>query len=656
LDEPPNPAHGPWRRLSAQANEADIRVVPDTRRQMHGLTPAPIDETLPGMSVGGVAFLMGLASAVVLTPSLAQAQIQAIKIASAARPTTLVSPPGDPRLFVVEQLTGEVKIIENGNVLSTPFLTIPPASMRLETNRGFLGMAFDPNYALNSRFYTLSIQDEPVAEQACPSTDPGRVVVRRYLVSVADPNLAAPLSVKDILSFDNWDMGHNAGWIGFNPFSPQYLYIATGDGGNFNDGCYDSCGGHCPMLDPDPALIGWAQDLTDNLHGKILRIDSDVPDSDTYAIPANNPFVGVAGDDEIWAYGLRNPTGTGFDAATGDLYIGDIGQGGWEEVNLQPSESVGGENYGWRLREGTHETPGAEGGPKPPGAIDPIYEYDHDAGNPDKGVAVIGGRIYRGSVASLQGRYVFADWLGRIWALTPNPTEDVPSAFDGTNFTDFENLTDQLAPPEGFGRIQGFGEDAFGELYILENCDPLEIVGGVCDANAVDGGVYKIVAIATPTGTPTATPTATPSATPTATPVPTSTPTVTPTATPTSTPTPSPTPTATPTSTPTATPTSTPTATPTSTPTATPTSTPTATPTSTPTATSTSTPTATPTSTPTVPLPTPTATPTATGTSTPTATPTATPTPTPEPGLLLQLASGMLGLAVLDKRRRRANG
>jgi len=445
------------------------------------------------MRVRVVALSIGVCSIFALATGPAHSQIEAVKIASAARPTTLVSPPGDARLFVVEQLTGRVLVIEDGSVLATPFLTIPPATMRLEVDRGFLGMAFDPDYAVNGRFYTFSIQDEPVAEQACPATDPGRVVVRRYRVSAGDPNAADPASAKDILSFDNWDSGHNAGWIGFDPIGSPYLYIATGDGGNFNDGCYDACGDHCPMLDPDPALIGWAQDLTDNLHGKILRIDTDVPDVDTYAIPADNPFVGVTGDDEIWAYGLRNPTGTSFDFATGDLYIGDIGQGGWEEVNLQPSDSAGGENYGWRLREGTHQTPGAEGGAKPAGAVDPIYEYDHDAGDPDKGLAVIGGRVYRGSVASLQGRYVFADWLGRIWALTPNPAGDVPADFDGTNFSDFENLTAQLAPPEGFGRIQGFGEDAFGELYILENCDPSELTGGICPAGAVDGGVYKIV-------------------------------------------------------------------------------------------------------------------------------------------------------------------
>lgn len=106
---------------------------------------------------------------------------------------------------------------------------------------------------------------------------------------------------------------------------------------------------------------------------------------------------------------------------------------------------------------------------------------------------MIGGRVYRGSVAELQGKYVFGDWLGQIWAMSLNPDGDPPAAFDGTNYADFQNLTAVLAPPEGFGRLQGFGEDDAGELYILENCDPSELTGNVCPAGAVDGAVYKIV-------------------------------------------------------------------------------------------------------------------------------------------------------------------
>jgi hypothetical protein len=148
----------------------------------------------------------------ILLAAPAQAELHAQKIMSAARPTTLVSPPADPRLFVVEQLTGRVLLYEAGSVKSTPFLTIDPASMRPGVAEGFLGMDFDPEYATNGRFYTFSIQDEPVVEQACPSLDPGRVVVRRYEVSAGDADVAEASSGVEILGFDNYSSGHHAGW------------------------------------------------------------------------------------------------------------------------------------------------------------------------------------------------------------------------------------------------------------------------------------------------------------------------------------------------------------------------------------------------------------------------------------------------------------
>ena len=144
-----------------------------------------------------------------------------------------------------------------------------------------------------------------------------------------------------------------------------------------------------------------AQDITENWLGKMLRIDVDGDDfpadaNRNYAIPASNPFVGVAGDDEIWAYGLRNPWRSSFDRQTGDLYIADVGQGDWEEINVQPAGSAGGENYGWRLREGLVATPSI-GGDKPEGAIDPIHVYQHGSG-PDQGLSVSGGYVYRGPI------------------------------------------------------------------------------------------------------------------------------------------------------------------------------------------------------------------------------------------------------------------
>src|SRR5688500_16668172 len=164
------------------------------------------------------------------------------------------------------------------------------------------------------------------------------------------------------------------------------LYVAFGDGGSAGDPCESG------------------QDLTTWL-GKILRVDADQA---PYVVPSDNPFVGVTGDDEIWAYGLRNPYRASFDLATGDLWIGDVGQGAREEVDFQPAASDGGENYGWRLREGSIATPsGGVGGPAPAGAIEPVYDYPRTGAF--GGSTVIGGYIYRGPDPDLQGLYFFAD-------------------------------------------------------------------------------------------------------------------------------------------------------------------------------------------------------------------------------------------------------
>src|SRR5690606_38231904 len=171
----------------------------------------------------------------------------------------------------------------------------------------------------------------------------------------------------EILSFNQPQPNHNGGWIDFGP-NDGYLYIATGDGGGGND----NGTGHT-------AGTGNAQDTTDNLLGKMLRIDGhgdDFPPDNprNYAIPEDNPFVGVNGDDEIWSYGLRNPFRSSFDRANGDLWIGDVGQTRREEINYQPADSSGGENYGWRLREGIIPTPGGVGGSRPEGNVEPIYD------------------------------------------------------------------------------------------------------------------------------------------------------------------------------------------------------------------------------------------------------------------------------------------
>jgi glucose/arabinose dehydrogenase len=398
--------------------------------------------------------LLALASLAI--PSASGAQFETLRVATSLdRPVFLTSAPGDAtRAFIAEQHTGEVRILRlpSYTLENTPFVTVPGISAGNE--QGLLGLAFHPDYETNGYFYVYI-------------TDPDSRVLR-YQVSL-DPDVANAGSETQILEFAQPHLNHNAGWIGFGP--DGYLYIASGDGG----GGYDNGTGHT-------SGIGNAQDLTNNFLGKIIRVDVDVDDfpmdpGRNYAVPADNPFVGVAGDDEIWAYGLRNPYRASFDRTTGDLYIGDVGQETCEELNVQPSTSTGGENYGWRLREGTIQTP-IVGGPAPVGAIDPILDYPHpgnsercsDPGTGYEGFAVTGGLVYRGPIAELQGRYFFADFsTEKVWSLLWDGS--APSSFDGTNYTD---LTDHSSDPRftpdlgSIGSISSFGEDAGGNLYVLD--------------------------------------------------------------------------------------------------------------------------------------------------------------------------------------------
>jgi glucose/arabinose dehydrogenase len=404
---------------------------------------------------------VAITAAGVLLAGIAAAQdFSTVRVATGLnRPVFLTAPPGDrDRVFVVEQHTGEILIIDvtDGSINATPFLTVTGLSTGNE--QGLLGLAFHPDYAVNGYFYVYF-------------TDPSSNVVR-YQVS-GEPDIADASSETPVLSFGQPAANHNGGWIGFGP--DDTLYIASGDGGGSND----DGAGHTPGT-------GNAQDITDNLLGKILRIDVDgdgfpADPNRNYAIPADNPFVGVAGDDEIWAYGLRNPWRMSFDRATGDLYIADVGQGRCEELDVQPGSSDGGENYGWRLREGIIATPtGGVGGPPPPGSIDPIFDYPHpntagsepcsDPGAGFEGRSITGGTVYRGPVQELQGRYFFADYVtADLWSLRFDGSD--PSLFDGTNYTD---LTDHSGDPRfipdvgTIASVSSFGEDDVGNLYVLD--------------------------------------------------------------------------------------------------------------------------------------------------------------------------------------------
>ena len=368
---------------------------------------------------------------------LSKATVQSSLFSSGLeRPVFLTGAPGDrTRLFVAEQHTGQIKIINpnSGKAVSTPFLTVPGITTGSE--QGLLGFTFHPNYQRNGKFYVNF-------------TRANETHVVEYKVS-SNPNIAQPSPIKTIISYSQPFSNHNGGWIGFGP-KDGYLYISSGDGGFGND----------------PG--NRAQDFTEQKLGKILRIDVDGDDFigsandpnniKNYAIPVSNPFVGEEGDDEIWALGLRNPWRPSFDSKTGDFYIADVGQDAREEINFQLAESPGGENYGWRLREGLTATPGV-GGPLPEGVIDPIYEYLHES-NSDGGFSITGGYVYRGALEELDGKYFFADFVSeQIWSIEHN----------GIEVTSLENWTETLnSGPEKIGSISSFGEDLDGNLYILD--------------------------------------------------------------------------------------------------------------------------------------------------------------------------------------------
>jgi len=406
-------------------------------------------------AAGALALLLAAAPA-------SAGSIAAVEIASGlASPTFVTAAPGDDtRLFYLEQHTGNIRILDTttGRVLRDPFLTVPPVTGGSE--EGLLGLAFHPDYANNGYFFV----DRTDAT--------GNTQIERYQVSPTNPNRALPAPTT-LLSIAQPQANHNGGWLGFGP--DGYLYASSGDGGGAND----TGTGHTPGT-------GNAQDLN-SLLGKMLRLDVDStpPPGQGVAVPASNPFVGVAGDDRIWAYGLRNPWRPSFDRKTGDLYIGDVGQNTTEEIDFQPATSRGGENYGWRLREGTGPTPGGVGGPRPAGAIDPIYQYPHNGG----GRSVTGGYVYRGPIAELQGQYFFGDAVtGQVWSIVFDGSK--PADFDGANFVSFEDWTQELAPVGGFGTISSFGEDNQGNVYLVALGNPF--------SSEPTGRIFELVAVPEP--------------------------------------------------------------------------------------------------------------------------------------------------------------
>jgi len=285
----------------------------------------------------------------------------------------------DERLFVVLQ-PGVIRIVgPDGTVLPTPFLDIQARVNDAGNEQGLLGLAFDPAYAENGRFYV----------NYTAGSGSGSTRISRFTVT-DDPNIGDPASEEILFTWTQPYTNHNGGDLDFGP--DGMLYIALGDGGSGND--------------PD----GNAQDLSDPL-GDMMRID--VSGESGYTVPEDNPFVGVSNAlPEIWAMGLRNPWRFGFDAQTGDLWIGDVGQNAWEEVDFWPAGDNSGPNFGWRCREANVATPGVSqtGCLTASGYVAPVVAINQ---NTQGWCSVIGGRVYRGGAFHrLQGLYIYTDYCG----------------------------------------------------------------------------------------------------------------------------------------------------------------------------------------------------------------------------------------------------
>jgi glucose/arabinose dehydrogenase len=323
---------------------------------------------------------------------------------------------GDERLFVVEQ-RGVIRVIDGSGLQDEPFLDIRERVYDVSNEQGLLGLAFHPDFESNGEFYVNYTRGT------------GDTVIARFLAgpgSTADPN-----GEQAVLDYDQPFPNHNGGGMAFGP--DGMLYIGSGDGGAAGD--------------PEER----AQN-PDTLLGKLLRLDVD--GADPYAIPADNPFAGGGGRPEIWAYGLRNPWRFAFDSVTGDLFIGDVGQNQWEEIDYLPYGAAGGANFGWDFREGLELFEGLT----PPGLTEPVAVYSHAEG----GCSVTGGVVVRDpALPEWQGVYLYGDFCsGLIWGLYRDPSGA------------WQN---RLLFQTGF-QITSFGTGSDGGVYVLDR----------------GGGVYRL--------------------------------------------------------------------------------------------------------------------------------------------------------------------
>jgi glucose/arabinose dehydrogenase len=358
---------------------------------------------------------------------------QSVITSGLSLPVYAASPPGNSQyLYIAEEQVARIQRLDLTNNSRVTVLDLPNVTV---SQTGLNGFAFHPDFATNGKIY---VNYSGNAEM--------EIRILEYTLSTTDPNVFDPATEREILTVQNGSYSHNGGWLEFGPHDDM-LYLAFGDGGN---------------VGPLTTRGINAQNVNSHL-GKILRIDVDGDDfpadpERNYAIPETNPFAGGGGAPEVFAWGLRHPFRNGFDSETGDLYVADVGSRFYEEVNFLPAGN-GGQNFGWRAREGYLDNPDFSD-PAPPGALDPIHAYPIGTAG-----AIIGGYVYHGSaIPWLDGAYIFMDHeQGQFYTFR----------YDGSQITDMVNRTAELANPLAgtgglYGGVASFALDGAGELYIVD--------------------------------------------------------------------------------------------------------------------------------------------------------------------------------------------